>query len=212
MTKDRNNPQLEFWRGQFGQDYTRRHEASAERLQACVSLWGKILDCIAGEQPNSILEVGSNIGINLRALRALTGAEMYAIEPNHEALRRLVDDGVVPVANAMEGRASSIPLADAAVDLVFTSGVLIHVHPDDLLASMREIHRVARRHVVCIEYFSDRPETIRYRGHEERLFKCDFGGVYLDSFRDLRVIDYGFAWKRVTDLDNVTWWVLRKDR
>ena len=105
-----------------------------------------------GAPPRSILEVGANIGLNLRALTRLSGADFLALEPNAVARERLVQDGVVPAANVFDGLASAIPLPDASVDLAFTSGVLIHIHPNDLLASCREIHRVARRYVVCIEY------------------------------------------------------------
>ena len=110
----------------------------------------------------------------------------------------------------LDGLASSIPLPDGKVDLAFTSGVLIHIHPSKLLASCREVHRVTRQYLVCIEYFSDKDEEILYRGHAEALFKRDFGGFYLDNFSDLRVLDYGFAWKRLTGLDNLTWWLFEK--
>ena len=202
--------QLQFWRGDFGNDYIDRNSATAGQLRARVALWARVMNRVVGTPPKSILEVGSNIGNNLRALRTLTGAEMYALEPNADARRSLIDDGVVPAANAMDGFAASIPMPDDAVDMAFTSGVLIHIHPDDLLASIREIHRVARRHVICIEYFSDKPEMIPYRGHDDRLFKRDFGSYYLDNFSDLRVVDYGFAWKRLTGLDNLTWWIFEK--
>lgn len=211
MTKKKGDTaQLQFWRGDFGNSYIDRNAASAEHLRARVAMWAKIMNCLVGDPPRSILEVGSNIGNNLRALRTLTGADMYALEPNAEARRILVGDGVVPADQALAGFAAKVPMADGAVDMAFTSGVLIHIHPDDLLASMCEIHRVARRHVVCIEYFSDKPEMIPYRGEDDRLFKRDFGGYYLDAFPDLRIVDYGFAWKRLTRLDNLTWWVLEK--
>ena len=107
-------------------------------------------------------------------------------------------------------RAVAVLRKAGAVDMAFTSGVLIHIHPDQLPASIEEIHRVARRYIVCIEYFSDKPEMIPYRGHDDRLFKRDFGGLYLDRFPDLQLLDYGFAWKRVTGLDNLTWWLFEK--
>jgi pseudaminic acid biosynthesis-associated methylase len=154
--------------------------------------------------------VGANIGDNLRALRALSGAEFFAVEPNESARRRLTGDGVVSQANAIDGIASSIGLPDGAVDLAFTCGVMIHIHPKDLLASCREIHRVSRRYIACIEYFSDQPEEVPYRGHSERLFRRDFGGFWLDAFPDLQVLDYGFSWQRLAGLDNLTWWVFRK--
>ena len=211
MTKEKSDTeQLQFWRGDFGNSYIDRNAASAEHLRARVAMWAKIMNCLVGDPPRSILEVGSNIGNNLRALRTLTGADMYALEPNTEARRILVEDGVVPADQALDGFAAGIPMADGAVDMAFTSGVLIHIHPDHLLASMREIHRVSRRYVACIEYFSDKPEMITYRGQDDRLFKRDFGAYYLDTFPDLRVVDYGFAWKRLTGLDNLTWWMFEK--
>jgi hypothetical protein len=121
-----------------------------------------------------------------------------------------VRDGVVAAEDALGGMAQSIALPDGAADLAFTSGVLIHIHPDHLAAAIEEIHRCAARWIVCIEYFSDKAEEIAYRGHGERLFKRDFGGLWLDRFPGLRVAAYGFAWKRVTGLDNLTWWLFEK--
>lgn len=207
---DDETEQLKFWRGDFGDAYADRNAPEVDLLRARVALWASILKSLAGAPPESILEVGANVGNNLRALRQLTGAELHALEPNDKARQVLVDDGVVAADNARGGFASAIDLPDGAVDLAFTSGVLIHIHPDDLAPSCREIHRVARRYIACIEYFSDKPEEIPYRGHAERLFKRDFGGFWLDTFPDLRVVDYGFAWKRLTGLDNLTWWLFEK--
>lgn len=210
MTDRAQTEQLKFWRGDFGNDYIGRNQADAATLRARVALWAKIMDPLVGAMPSSILEVGSNIGNNLRAIGVLSGARLHALEPNADARAILVRDGVVEAADAMEGFAASIPMADGAVDLAFTSGVLIHIHPNELEASMREVHRVAAKYIVCIEYFSDKPEMIPYRGHDDRLFKRDFGGLYLDLFPDLQVLDYGFAWKRMTGLDNLTWWLFEK--
>ena len=121
-----------------------------------------------------------------------------------------MESQVVPANNISDCLAHDLRFPDESFDLVFTSGVLIHIHPDNLLSSCSEIHRVTRRYIVCIEYFSDKPEEIHYRGHDELLFKRDFGSFWLDNFPDLETRDYGFAWKRVTGLDNPTWWVFEK--
>jgi pseudaminic acid biosynthesis-associated methylase len=199
-----------LWRGEFGNAYTERNAASSTYLAALTAHWSGILRAMMGEPPKSILEVGANIGLNLRVLKRLAEAELYAVEPNARARKILLDDGVIDTDHLMDGLCSSIPMPDRSVDLTFTSGVLIHVPPDQLLESCRELHRVSRHYVVCIEYFSARPEEILYRGRTEALFKRDFGEFYLDNFHDLRVVDYGFAWKRVTGLDNLTWWVFAK--
>jgi pseudaminic acid biosynthesis-associated methylase len=202
--------QVEFWRGAFGDAYTDRNDATPEQLRARVALWSEILAHTLTEPPTTILEVGANRGINLRALRALTGARFLALEPNGKAREILVRDGIVAASDARDGTARSIGFPDATADLAFTSGVLIHIHPDDLAASIAEIHRCARRWIVCIEYFSDKPEQIAYRGHSDVLFKRDFGGFWLDQFPALRTVAYGFAWKRTTGLDNLTWWLFEK--
>jgi spore coat polysaccharide biosynthesis protein SpsF len=203
-------PQSDFWRGKFGDSYTARNVASAEQMHARIALWAEILSHTIAAPPASILEVGANLGINLRALRALSSARLMAVEPNESARATLVRDGVVAAEDVRDGLASKIDFIDGAADFAFTSGVLIHIHPDHLPASLKEIHRCAKRWVGCIEYFSDKPETIPYRGHDDRLFKRDFGGLWLDTFPDLRVVAYGFAWKRVTGLDNLTWWLFEK--
>lgn len=203
-------PQLAFWRGAFGDSYIARNDVSEERIRERVPLWSEILGHTLAAPPRSILEIGPNVGLNLRTLRFLTGAELLAVEPNERAREVLLADAVVAKKNLRAGAASSIDFPDAAAELCFTSGVLIHIHPDDLLASCREIHRCSGRWIACIEYFSDKPETVPYRGHDDVLFKCDFGAFWLDHFPDLAVTAYGFAWKRVSGLDNVTWWLFEK--
>jgi pseudaminic acid biosynthesis-associated methylase len=195
-----------LWKGGFGDSYTERN-SDTSMIAARRELWAGIMACI--DPPGSILEVGSNIGINLRALRGLTESEFFALEPNATARKTLIDDGVVPETNVVGGLVSNIHLLDGTVDMVFTSGVLIHTPPDELLVACSEIHRVARRTVVSIEYFSADPETKPYRGQHGALWKRDFGAFWMDNF-NLSLMGYGFAWKRATGLDNLTWWAFRK--
>ncbi|MGD2131239.1 MAG: methyltransferase domain-containing protein [Maricaulaceae bacterium] len=199
-----------LWRSDFGDDYVERNVVSDAHLAALTKNWSAVLRCMDGAPPQSIFEGGANIGLNLRALRRLTDARFVALEPNAKARARLVADGVVDSRNVLDGLLTGIDLPDDAVDLAFTSGVLIHVHPDNLLQSCSELVRVSRRYVIAIEYFADKPAEIPYRDQTEALFKRDFGGFYLDNFPQLRVLDYGFAWKRLTGLDNLTWWVFEK--
>jgi pseudaminic acid biosynthesis-associated methylase len=203
-------PQLDEWRGAFGDDYSDRNAATVEALRARTQLWAEILQALGGEEPASILEIGANIGINLRALRALTNATYYAVEPNDRARGVLVEQRVVASENLRGGTASRIDLPDGVADLAFTSGVMIHIPPAELESSCREIYRCARRFIVCIEYFSDVPQSIPYRGKTDLLFKRDFGGYWLDLFPSLVAVRWGFAWKRTTGLDNLTWWLFRK--
>ncbi len=211
MTSGRpQSDQERLWRGPFGSEYISRNVPDDAKLAALSVHWARVLRGTVGEPPRSLLEVGANIGLNLRALSRVTTADLYALEPNEDARARLRKDAVLPADRIFDGVASNIPMGDGQADLVMTSGVLIHIHPDDLLASCSEIVRVARRWVVCAEYFSDVEQEVLYRGHQAALFKRDFGAFYLDNFPDLTLVDYGFAWKRATGLDNLTWWLFRK--
>ena len=202
--------QAGLWRGAFGDAYVERNTGEPAYMAALTASWARILRCLMDRPPGSILEAGANIGLNLRALKSLTCADLYALEPNAKARRILAESGAAEPGRIIDGLLTNIDLPDGAVDLAFTRGVLIHVPPEDLLQSCRELVRVSRRHVVAIEYFSPREETIPYRGQDRALFKRDFGGFYLDNFPGLRVVDYGFDWRRVTGMDDLTWWVFEK--
>ena len=198
------------WSGDFGAAYTARNLASDQALRDRTLMWSRIGQSFQGDPPKSILEVGPNLGINLRVLPLLYDASLHAIEPNPAARDTLLKENVLPPENLFAGFGDSIPVPDASVELAFTSGVLIHVEPARLPATLDEIHRVSSKYILCAEYFSPRPEALPYRGHEGLLFKNDFGGLYMDRFPSLTLVDHGFFWKRVTGIDDITWWLFKK--
>src|SRR5579871_3000916 len=87
--------QEELWRGEFGDSYIDRNLADDANLASRTAMWADIFKRVAGDPPKSILEVGANIGLNLRAIRRLIPAALHALEPNAKARERLVADGVV---------------------------------------------------------------------------------------------------------------------
>lgn len=204
------NDATDFWKGQFGEEYQIRNPATEHDIRARVALWAEILRHIAPEKPRSILEVGANIGTNLRALRSLSGARFFAVEPNDAARKKLEADEVVAAEDIRDGTATKIDFGDDTAELTFTSGVLIHVPPADLLDSCREIYRCTSRWIVAIEYFSAEPREVPYRGHAGKLFTRDFGGFWLDHFADLRPVACGFSWRRTSGIDNTTFWIFEK--
>ena len=203
------SPQLKHWRGDFGDAYTDRNAITETVLADRERAWARILGTMA-TPPKRILEVGANAGLNLRAIARVSDAELTALEPNDSARARLIADGVVLEERALGGYAGNIAEPDGYFDLVFTCGVMIHIPESELAPACREIYRVTRGHIACLEYFSPTPETIPYRGHDQLLFKRDFGGFWLDLFPDLSLVDYGFFWKRVSGLDDLTWWLFKK--
>lgn len=196
--------QVQFWQGEFGNEYTERNDISRNIVAR-----KKLIDAVLEKSSHvgDILEVGANIGLNLCALyqRNLTTSVYYGLEPNDLAAH----SKAIPYYR-VNGTAENIEAEDNGFDFVFTSGVLIHIHPDNLKQAISEIYRVSSKYIACIEYFSDEPIEKAYRGHNGVLFKRDFGSLYMDTFPDLKLVDYGFAWKRATGLDNLTWWLFEK--
>jgi spore coat polysaccharide biosynthesis protein SpsF len=201
---------LDAWSGEFGDRYTERNAASADAVRGRLRVWGELFTRMKGDLPKSALEVGPNVGLNLRALKQLAAVDLWGIEPNPSARLKLVSDGVLPADRVLEGFGHQIPLPDRAVDLAFTSGVLIHVDPSLLGQTIDELYRVAAKYVLVAEYFSPKAETLTYRGEEGLLFKNDFGSVMWDAHPDLTLVDYGFFWRRTTVMDDTTWWLFRK--
>lgn len=203
--------QLEFWKGNFGNAYVDRSRLTPGEISARGEQLDRLLISLGVKRTVSVLEVGANIGLNLKGLRRCGwGGSFYAVEPNDKAYDTLSRDEEIALSKAFNTDGFDLPLHDDSIDLVFTCGVLIHVHPEDLVKICSEICRVSRRHVFCMEYFSAEPVEKSYRGHQGLLFKRDFGGFYLDHWPNLSLVGYGFLWKRVTPFDNVTWWLFEK--
>lgn len=195
---------VDIWKSSFGDEYTLRN--SGLNVGARVNVWKTILP----KGCRSILEVGANAGANLEAISQISDAEMYACEPNDTARGMLEDRGLTGAHHILSDSADKITLPAKHVDLAFTSGVLIHIGPDKLEQSMREIHRIARKWIICGEYFAPQEEEIKYRGQQGLMWRRDYGSLYLDMFPDLKCTMNLFAWKRMTGLDNLTFWVFEK--
>lgn len=201
---------VDHWRGDFGDAYIERNTAAEAALRQRTLMWGRFLWQMMPRLPRSVLEVGCNVGINLRALPRLIEAEYFAVEPNAKARAKVLADGIVKPENLFDSDATRVPLPDNSVDLSFTTGVLIHVPPAELPAAVDELYRTSRRYVLMSEYFADQPEEKAYRGHEGLLFKRDFGKLMLERHPDLQILDYGFFWREAGAVDNGNWWLFRK--
>lgn len=193
-----------LWRGNFGNEYTARNKRSP--LGARLNAWKAIFP----QNCQSVLEVGANVGQNLEAIAQISACDFYACEPNDYAREELVNLNLASPLNVTADTADKLSFPISHVDLVFTWGVLIHVPPDKLIKSMQEIHRVSKRWIIAAEYFAPQEEMIQYRGHDNALWRRDYGSLYLDNFPDLKCTMNMFAWKRMTGLDNLTIWVFEK--
>ena len=200
-------PQEELWAGSFGTDYIQRNRGD-QLVESNRALFAKVL-AAAGEV-GSALELGCNIGNNLKALRSLLPeAELHGVEINANAAAEVSEWGgaTVEVGSILDyapGR---------QWELTFTKGVLIHINPDRLRDVYATLVQTSSRYVMVCEYYNPTPMALpTYRGHEQALFKRDFAGEILDAFPELSLVDYGFTYHRdpVHPLDDSTWFLMEK--
>lgn len=199
--------QEEFWAGKFGTDYIDRNN-SAQLLASNLNFFSKALK--QAGRVTSCLEFGANIGLNLKALQLLyPNIYLKAAEINREAAKQLAD--LIGDGNVFEGSIYEYPVKEK-VDLSFTKGVLIHIHPEMLNTVYEKLYQASNRLILVCEYYNPSPATIIYRGHADRLFKRDFAGEMLEKYPDLTLVDYGFFYHRDTAFpqDDITWFLMQK--
>lgn len=195
--------QLERWKGEFGKEYTDRNALTLEQMDELYKKnYGvsrtKLNEVFLGDLDRSIkiLEVGSGLGNQLLNLQKMGFENLYGIEVNSHAIEqaKVNTKGI----NVVQGSAFDVPFRDGYFDLVFTSGVLIHIAPADIEKALREIHRCSREYIWGFEYYADTYTEVKYRGHDNLLWKTDFAKLYLDKFQNLELVKE----KRIKYLDN----------
>ena len=199
--------QENFWQGEFGDEYIDRNQSDI-LLASNIYFFSKIFTRIG--KLDSIIEFGCNIGMNLKAIRALLpNSNLSGIEIN----KRAVDDlkkwkGKV---HAIEGSILDIEL-DVKFDLTLIKGVLIHINPKRLDDVYTRLYNFSNKYICIAEYYNPTPVTIPYRGHDERLFKRDFAGELMEKYPDLELVDYGFLYQNdpIFPQDDITWFLLKK--
>lgn len=206
----KNNIQENMWIGQFGDSYSKRNIVTPEKVDDCKYIFKKIFSKVKTKEINRVLEVGCNLGRNLIALKKLLDCECFGVEPNRYAREKLKKLKNFKDQNIVDAFADNIPFENELFDLVFTSVVLIHIPNNKINNCLDEIFRLSKKYILTIEYFSPEYQEIIYRGEKKLLFKRDYGTLFMDRFKNLDLVDYGFFWKRVTTQDNVNWWLFKK--
>jgi pseudaminic acid biosynthesis-associated methylase len=202
------NEQETFWAEQYALEYMRKNGEFDENLG--VEAWSKML--AGAERVTSLLECGCNIGRNLNVLqKVLPQAQKSVIEISKPAFEFVSQRHVLT--QKFNGSILESDL-EGTFDLVFTTGVLIHIRPEELMANLAKIHGYSARYLLIGEYFNRTPTMIEYQGEKDRLFKRDFGKLVLENF-PVRLVDYGFLWGHIYDpagFDDITWWLFEKGR
>ena len=199
--------QEDFWAGDFGSDYILRNQGQsllASNLNFFTRAFtrtGKI---------NSCIEFGANIGMNLKALELLyPEIELQGIEINEVACKKL--QSLIGDENTHHTSIFDF-LVSKQFEVSLIKGVLIHINPEKLALVYDQLYNASNRYILIAEYYNPSPVEISYRGHQDRLFKRDFAGEFLDTYSDVTLVDYGFSYHRdpAFPQDDITWFLLEK--
>lgn len=197
-----------FWAGSFGNEYIQRNQGDA-LLASNLNFFSTALRTACGVK--SCIEFGANIGMNLKAMKLLYPAvELHGIEINTGASNELAR--VIPASNVVNS--SILDFAPLRTwDLVLIKGVLIHINPASLLSVYDKLVASCARYLLVAEYYNPTPIAIPYRGHNDRLFKRDFAGEILERHSQMRLLDYGFAYRRdpCFPQDDITWFLMERN-
>jgi pseudaminic acid biosynthesis-associated methylase len=190
----------ELWSGDFGDQYVERNAAAGE---ARAPFWSDFLQRFPARRA---LEVGCNVGANLRHLDAVVDA--WGVDVNRRSLELLHER--LPRVNAGWATARDLPFRDGWFDLTFTVAVLIHQPEDTLALAMAELVRCSRRWVLAVEYTATDVTVVDYRGQRDAFFKRDYGARFRSLFPELIVREEGELTKAQGFDDGLGYWVLEK--
>lgn len=186
--------QENFWGKTFGKEYSDRNswQSDSEWDKFYEETWGtskiEINNFVMKDLPRDIkiLEVGCNIGMQLRGFQRMGFENLYGIELQDYAVERSKE--ITEKINIIQGSGFDIPFRDGYFDLVCTNGVLIHIAPEDHHRIMSEMYRCSKQYIMGWEYFAPQTTDIDYRGNTGFLWKADFANIFLKNFNDLSLI------------------------
>ena len=199
--------QEKFWQSSFGDKYTDRTIAK-KFYTTRIKMWSDILPLTPGIK--SVFEIGTNIGLNLDLIKSLNlyrKIKTAGIEINKKAFL------IAKKKHSMKNISVLNYNPKKKFDLTFSSGVLIHLPPEKLKHAYKVLYNSSNKYILISEYFNDYPETVKYRGFENKLFKRDFAKE-IKNLYNLELIDYKFMWSEdnIFPCDNTTWFLFKKNR
>lgn len=198
-----------FWQDKYSLDYIQKNKDF--NLKLGVEAWNKIIN-VFPDKPNNFLECGCNIGRNIEQLS-------YVLPEAKPSIIEISPDAYSVVTQRFENLEYKVnkPILEASLpkeyfELVYTIGVLIHINPEQLIEHMCKMYDFSSKYILMGEYFNRTPVSLVYQGEKERLFKRDFGKLFIENF-NVKLIDYGFLWGHIYDaagFDDITWWLFEK--
>lgn len=203
--KKRQTKQLGYWQGKFGNEYVSRNaDAALFETRRPFFQW-----LLATYSIRSVLEIGCNIGGNLHILQSIDPKiSITAVEPNSKA------------ATIVSERLPKIKIFNQSVfdcqwnnrfDLVYTTGVLIHIANQDINEALTKIYTASRKYILTVEYYSPKREKVEYRGLPDALFRRPYDKEWLRLFPNLSLVASGDRMGKLpAKIQPGRWWLFEK--
>jgi pseudaminic acid biosynthesis-associated methylase len=189
----------EAWVGKFGDEYTLRNKSSDSNVPHRIFL---------SNIPNdsTVLEIGCNVGNQLKILNDMGFHNLSGIDVNKKAIE--IGKKTYSYIHFYNGSLFELPFDSNSFDLVFTSGTLIHVNPEDLKDALSEIYRCSKKFIYGYEYYLPFCKGYDYREEGILVWRNDFLKLFLKQFPDLTVIKKKFIMRNFRDWRRI--YLLRK--
>ena len=190
-SQNENDYYLNQWATDFGDGYSKRCDVDPEKR---VDIYSQIFDNFKWENhERKVLELGANRGHNLVAIEDVLHLDevngrgipiIRGVEPNRSAIALSDRPESISVGNIYD-----IPYIDNSFDVVFTSGVLIHIPRKGLEKAIQEMARVSSKYVMMIEYESKEEEGRHYREFDkDGVWSRDFGKELESVLPDYKLV------------------------
>lgn len=188
----------EYWEGNFGTEYTNRNNLSITELNKLyIKKYGLSRSILNAEflskaafnkDPSELkfLEVGCNVGNQLNIIDSFDYKNLWGIDISKHALKIARQRGNFNIVN---GNVLDIPFKDNFFDMVFTSGLLIHIPPHKIHEALDEIYRCTSKYIWGFEYYHARDfKEVKYRDENNLMWKANYPQLFLDRFNNLELV------------------------
>jgi SAM-dependent methyltransferase len=155
----------DYWQSHWREKSGRGHESYLQRTE--LKKW--LAKQIVALSPESVLELGCNVGGNLREIADIAPSiKLSGIELNEEAIAIGQREVLPPGAEVFQGSmADASTLFTGRADVVFSSAATMHCEDEIFAAARNAALSIARKAIVHLEYHAWTPADL-YNGRQWR--------------------------------------------
>jgi len=164
-----------------------RREGGKARILRREQVAAATADILRSIDKPKVLEVGCNYGENLAYLGSVCkDAELFGIDISEEAIQMAEKRNPGP--DYSVSSVYDLPFKKGEFDLVFTMGVMIHLHPNRIKHAIGSIAELSNRHIIHTEVATEElyakcgkmsnPKVRQYGARQPYLFLHDYKKLY----------------------------------